>query len=374
MAYTAARKVTFSYLFVNHLSTEFSARPKLDYPFEKGWHPEPGVPHEVADGVYWLYVPMPIDLDHINLWLLRDGDGWVIVDCGFDAPVCKETWDKVFDEFLDASLVNKVVVTHFHPDHIGLASWLALRCDCKVWISAGEFGLYRNMLERDHDAFLEEVTEFITEIGFAAEYKEMYVTFFSNREKKEDSARVQIGMEVILADQDILSINGKDWQIVTGNGHSPEHACLYCSELGVLISGDQALPRISSNVSVYVSNRGTDPLRDWLTSCEKLKSKIPAGTLVLPAHQEPFVGIKLRMQQLIDDHHAQLNKLRILFQEPSDAVQACKALFARELSVPDTLFATGEALAHIDYLVFNGEIDKSISDGGAAVYQLSSNN
>jgi glyoxylase-like metal-dependent hydrolase (beta-lactamase superfamily II) len=343
---------------LNNLSTEFAPRPDLKYPFERGWHPEPGEPFEVAPGVFWLHVPMPISLDHINLWLLRDGDGWVIVDSGLDSPCCKEVWQKVFAGFLQGALVKRIIITHFHPDHIGLAAWLAHKFECKIWITEGEFRHYSEIIHADKKSHAKKALQFIAEIGFDSDVGDRYNNFFSVDDKPEIS-RVQESMCVFIKDGDELSIGDHNWRVVMGNGHSPEHACLYCEELSTMISGDQALPRISSIVSVYIINRHEDPLGDWLDSCARLRDNIPDNTLVLPSHQEPFYGLGLRMQQLIDDHHAQLNRLRLSMSVPTTVDQARRVLFDRELSIMDVFFATGETLAHINYLLYRDELTKT---------------
>lgn len=354
---------------LNHLDTEFSARPNLRYPFGKSFCPEPGEPLEVANGVFWLRVPLPIALDHINLWLLKDDEGWVIVDSGYDAPVCTEVWETVFSRFCAPESVNRIIITHYHPDHIGLAAWLAHRCDCKIHVTQGEYGRYRKIVDRSGEQAAPSIEKFVSELGFSQEQQVIYNQFFSV-DKKPAESRVQGEDCVFIQDGDLLTIGGNDWRIVVGNGHSPEHACLYSPKLNVLISGDQALPRISSNISVYFSNQLEDPLSDWLDSCAKLRDQIPVNTLILPSHQEPFYGHELRMQQLIDDHYAQLNRLRIGLVEQHTACSAMPLLFQRELNEGEKLMATGETLAHINYLWHRDEIEKTRLEDGTLVYQM----
>jgi len=354
---------------MSHTSTEFAPRPELEYPFEKRWSPEPGKPFEVVDGVYWLRMPLPIALDHINLWILRDGNGWTIVDTGYDAPECKAVWDTVFNEFMTPELVNKIIITHFHPDHIGLAAWLAHRCDCPILISEGEYNHYANIIGRDNTEFEVEAKAFVTEMGYPQRMVEQFMVFMLSDDKPAES-RVQYEMCSFIKEGDLIDIDGRSWRIISGNGHSPEHACLYSTELNTMLSGDQSIARISSNVSVYPSNRDKDPLGDWLDSCQKLMDELPADTLMLPAHQEPFKGNHERMNQLIDEHHTQLNRLRVNMQSAMSPVEACSILFNRELNVIETLLATGETLAHLNYLMHRGEVSMQIDDLGVARYSV----
>lgn len=345
----------------------------LQYPFEKHWSPELAEPFEVCDGVFWLRTPLPMALDHINLWLLRDGLHWVIVDTGFDYPAAKQVWHRVFSEFVAVEQVSQIIVTHYHPDHIGLAAWLSHRCDCKVHISHGEFEQYRLMIDRDEHEFNELLKDYTREVGFSEQQAANNLVFMS-AEQKPAKDRLQRNQVEIIKQGDQLDIDGSAWQVVAGNGHSPEHSCLYNESKGVLISGDQAIARISSNISVYPYSRMANPLSDWLNSCAKLRDNIPNNTLILPAHQEPFIGIAERMQALIDEHHAQLELLVEAIKKAAkraiNVSQACTILFDRKLSDTDLLFATGEALAHLNYLVLANKIEKQIDESGIAWYQL----
>ena len=349
------------------LSTEFSPIPDLNYPFGDRWHAPIAEPYQVSDGIYWLRMPLPIALDHINLWLLRDHDGWTIVDTGFDAPVCKQTWEQVFADFLSDQIINRIIVTHFHPDHIGLAAWLAEKLDVKIWMTRGEFDFYRTHVDRDREQYSKSVEGFVVELGLSSADQQSYLDFV-NTGADPNTIRVAEEHCEFIADGDQIEIDGKSWQVVMGNGHSPEHACLYQADQGVLISGDQALPRISSNISVFFVNKDEDPLNDWLTSCEKLKTNIPSDTLVLPSHQEPFIGIDQRMSQLIADHIAQLNVLRNHANQSFTCAEACQLLYKRELNGYIYIFAISETLAHINYLVCNGELKQQKDDKGAIVY------
>jgi len=214
-----------------------------------------------------------------------------------------------------------------------------------------------------------ELFEYLNDIGFDNKLKEAYIGFFDASDKPEES-RVQASLCRFISDGEKIEIDGDGWQVVMGNGHSPEHACLYSANKNCLISGDQVIPRISSNVSVLVSNRDKDPLGDWLDSCARLKAQIPPDALILPSHQEPFVGIDLRMQQLIDDHHAQLNQLRLALNTALTTDDARKILFARELSTIETLLATGETQSNINYLMHRDELIISQKDDEAIHYQM----
>lgn len=343
---------------------------KIDYPFKKGWSPEPGKPFEVADGVFWLRMPLPIDLDHINLWLLKDAENtWTIVDSGYDAVECKAVWDHVFETFLKENTVSKIIITHFHPDHIGLAAWLAHRCNAPIYITKGEFEHYHSIVNRDLSSFKTQTLKFAKEVGFDEKTALAFLNFFSTSDKP-DNARVKHEMCVFIADGDSISIGNHDWTVVTGNGHSPEHACLYCLGLNVFISGDQAIARISSNISVYPSNPDANPLKDWLNSCQKLRDMIPASTLILAAHQEPFISIARRMQDMIDDHHQDLARMQIALVDMKNTVQLRQVLFDRPLNQVESVFATGETLAHINYLLNKGGIAKK-KINSIAYYQVS---
>ena len=351
----------------NQANPELSNKP-LDYPFGERWSPELGKPFKVAEDVYWLRMSLPIDLDHINLWLLKDSDGsWTIVDTGYDAQSCKDVWDTVFSNFCNPIDVKQIIITHFHPDHIGLAAWLAKKLNVPILISRGEFEHYQKTVNVEVDVFQKPALRYAMKAGFTESVSNSLRYFFSSSDKV-DKDRVSFDMCDFIQESDTLNINGRDWSVVSGSGHSPEHSCLYCKELNVLIAGDQAIARISSNVGVYPTTSSANPLLDWLESCAKLRDTLPEETLILPAHQEPFIGIKRRMQALIDDHMADLARLEQGLSLRKTAVDARKLIFDRELNKIQTVLAVGETLAHLYYLRECERIKEEI-ENGIAYYQ-----
>jgi glyoxylase-like metal-dependent hydrolase (beta-lactamase superfamily II) len=332
----------------------------LHYPTGR-WTPEPGALHPVADGVFWLRMPLPFSLNHINLWVLDDGDAWVLVDTGLKARGCKEIWDQLFAGPLADKPVSRILITHFHPDHMGLAGWLAERTAAPLFVTRTEFLIAKTLLLDKRETVPDEVLEFYRRAGWGQDA----VDQFSQRGWGNFSkvmSDLPIGFQR-LQQGDCLQIGGRTWQVHIGRGHSPEHACLVCPEAGVLISGDQVLPRITPNVSVHATEPGANPLQDWFESLEALRV-LSDDLLVLPAHNEPFIGLHARIDQLKRDHEEKLE--RLLEQcagRPQVALDCFEVLFRRKVGADDIMMATGEALAHLHYLVAKNMLHKTNKAG-----------
>ena len=340
--------------------SEFDARGHewrdgLRYPWPLA--PANGQVQEVAEGVLWLRMPLPFGLDHINLYLLRHGDGWVAVDTGLNSDQCREVWEQVFVEVMAGLPLKAVICTHFHSDHTGVVGWLAERFRCPVLMTLGEFDALHHGPPRAASpdwAFL----DFYQKAGFSAERATSLLPLIQGEHFRPQTAagftRLANGSELI--------IGGRRWQVVTGNGHSPEHACLYAADDGLLISGDQVLPRITSTIAVYVIEPEANPLRDWLDSIERLRV-IPDSVLVLPAHERPFFNLHLRLDQLRDHHRAHLQQLLEACEEPRTALEMMAVLFKKLSGRFDELMAVGETLAHANYLMAEGALVREEQGG-----------
>jgi len=260
-----------------------------------------------------------------------------------------------------------VIVTHLHPDHIGLAGWMTRKFNCRLWMTRLEYLQCRMLVADTGREAPEDGINFYKAAGWDEDAIENYRTRFGGFGKAiyqlpDSYRRVDDGEE--------FDIGGRTWRIITGNGHSPDHACLYCPELKVLISGDQVLPRISSNVSVFPTEPDADPLTDWMTSCAKVKREAPDDVLVLPAHNDPFHGLHARLDHLIAGHERSLSRLeQVLGKAPRRAVDVFGALFARPIGPELVGMATGESLAHLNCLIERGKAVARADEDGVIWYR-----
>jgi glyoxylase-like metal-dependent hydrolase (beta-lactamase superfamily II) len=331
---------------------EAEERNGLHYPFGR-WTPAGSDFFEVAPGIHWVRMGLPFGLDHINLWVLDAGDGWAIVDTGVGLPASKAAWEALFAGPMAGKPVTRVIVTHYHPDHLGMAGWLTRKWNVPLEITRTEYLLARTLMLDVRDTPPDEAIAFSVRAGWSEEQvAAMKAKAWGSFHKI--ISKMPAGFKR-LQDGDVLTIGARQWQVVVGRGHAPEHACLVSD--GVMISGDQVLPRITSNVSVYPTEPYADPLGDWLASIDKLRA-IPADVLVLPAHNEPFHGLHTRLDQLAADHHSKLEKLVTFCAEPRTAVDCFAALFRRPIGEADYGLATGETVAHLHWLEERGRVQR----------------
>jgi glyoxylase-like metal-dependent hydrolase (beta-lactamase superfamily II) len=338
--------------------------------------PAPGATLELAPGVRWLRMALPFALDHINLWLLRDVQdgvqGWTIVDCGIANDATKALWDQIFASELQGLPVLRVLVTHMHPDHMGLAHWLCERwgtseSECRLWISNTDWNAAR-----------------MASLGLTEGYGgDSAARFFALHGLTDPAALDQVrkrGNHYAsmvpavparyrrLLDDMVLTVNGRAWHCIAGYGHAPEHIALHCPELGVLIAGDMVLPRISTNVSVIDIEPEGDPLPLYLRSISAMRS-LPADTLVLPSHGKPFTGLHERIAQLLQHHEDRYAEvLQACAEAPCSAADILPVMFKRPLDLHQTTFAMGEAIAHLNALAGRGLLQAHLGSDGVRRY------
>ncbi|MFT4172075.1 MAG: MBL fold metallo-hydrolase [Rhodocyclaceae bacterium] len=311
----------------------------------------------VAPGIQWLRMPLPFALDHINLWLVDDGDALAIVDTGLGDAASRATWDAVLAQA--GRSVSKIIVTHYHPDHVGNAQYLAERTGAPIWMSTGEYLLAHTLLAGIGGYDIASMVEHFRRHGLDA----------ARCDKLSQRGNVYArGVPALpmhyrrLADGDELFIGGHAWRMIVGYGHSPEHMALYCADLHVLISGDMLLPRITTNVNVPPALPEEDSVSRFLDSVRRF-APLPADTLVLPSHGAPFQGVQARIGQL-DAHHAERDAtLLAALDVPRTAAEVLPVLFARELDSHQVMFAMGEAIAHLNQLHARGSVQRSVEDG-----------
>ena len=321
--------------------------------YELATRPADGHTLPLADGVLWLRMPLPFALNHINLWLLRDEDGWVIVDSGIDSKTSRELWRHVFADSMDGAPATHFIATHMHPDHVGCANWLVGEFDVDLWMTREEYLLCRTLIaDTGRDAPAEGV-RFYRAAGFSDAQIALYQQNFGSFGKFVQGMPQAYTR---LQDGDCLQFAGYEWEIIVGRGHSPEHACLYDAERNILISGDQLLPTISPNISVWPTEPKANPLQDFFDSIDTLEEKLPDDVLVLPAHGKPFRGAHVRLEELRKEHAEKLDALLAGGSRPRRVVDVFGDLFGAAINDSNRIMATGEALAHLHYLLNTGDM------------------
>ena len=332
------------------------------YPFETLDY---GDTLEVAPGIHWVRMVLPFALDHINLWLLEDGDGWTVVDTGYNDDRIRDHWRAVIGAMLGGRPITRTIVTHFHPDHLGLAGWFQGEYGTELWMTYPEWLQAHLAWSQDVTHHIGAWVDFFVANGLDPAAGEAY------RAGREGFGRASTPIPPTLRriwDGETVAINGRDWRVITGSGHSAEHAALYCADLNVLISGDQVLPRITTNVSLWYTEPDGNPLRQYLESLDKFRP-VPEDALVLPSHNRPFHGLHDRLDALAAHHRERLATARDHCDRPRTAVDLIPVLFDRELDNHQLGFAIGESLAHLNYLAAAGTLRKYRNGDDHIVYE-----
>ncbi len=327
--------------------------------------PEPpamGQAVTVAPGIVWLRMPLPFQLDHINVWLLEDGNGWTVVDAGIGLDETQRLWRGVLGAELHGRPVTRVVVGHFHPDHMGCAHWLAARFGVALWCPQAEWLAAQLAWQVDD---LDQRLAHYRRTGVGPEM----LAALRRRGHPYRQVVPSIAPEFCcLREGDTLAIGGREWRVLTLPGHSPEQLCLYAPGDDVLISGDQVLPVITTNISVVPAQPLENPLRLYLESLERFRSML-GDTLVLPSHGLPFRGLHARLDSLRLHHTERLARTADALAEPRTGADLLPILFERQLDIHQFGFAIGEALAHLHYLEWQGRAVRMVGADGIHRFQ-----
>lgn len=331
--------------------------------------PDPGSVTEIAPGAFWVRLPLPMALDHVNCFTFDEGDSWALVDPGMDTPKCRAVWEAVLSGPLAGKPVGRIIVTHHHPDHIGLAGWFMAR-GAELWTTRTSWLFARMLVLDEQPAATAETVGFWRRAG-------MDPALLARRaaERPFNFADVvhplPLGYRRI-AEGEVLAIGGREWRVHTGDGHAPEHATFWSLSDDLVIGGDQLLPSISANLGVYATEPLADPVAEWLTSCARFAGIAEDRHLVLPGHKLPFTGLPLRLGQMIDNHLGALGRLRkLLRDQPRSAVECFPALFKRPIGEAEYGLALVEAVAHLNHLLHKKEVSRTLrSEDGAWIWSV----
>ena len=340
----------------------------IHYPHETP--PAKGTAREIADGILWIRLSMPLGLDHVNVYALREPNGWTVIDTGLDTKLNRREWAAIIKDDLRGDPILRVVVTHHHPDHVGLAGWFMaqgaeLLMTRTAWLTA-------RMLTLD-----EEPTPSPEAVSFwrgAGMDEALLSKRLDNRPFNFCDTVYPLPLGFTrLEEGAVHRLGGRDWVVHLGQGHAPDHATLWCQDVPLVLAGDQLLPSISPNLGVYPTEPMADPVAEWLESCARFETMAREDHLVLPGHKLPYHGLPARLAQLSDNHHGALARLREhLRAEPRTAVDCFAPLFKRQIDDATYGLAMVEAVAHLNHLYHLGEVAREMDARGAWVWQLRS--
>ena len=336
---------------------------KLDYPFSK--RPADGQTLKVAPNIYWLRMPLPIALNHINLWLLEGDEGWTIVDSGMATEESKTVWKNIFTNVFKTKPLEKIVITHMHLDHSGLAGWLTNEWDIEPYFTKKEFNETLKISKGMNPEQQKITLDYYKKCGYDEESQQHFIERIGYRKTLVTNLKSNFQE---LKDQQTPQLSDGIWKIILAEGHSPAHACLYSEQKNVFICGDVLLPRITPNVSVNPAHPDSNPLRDWLESLEKIKQSIPHDVLVLPSHGYPYQGAHRRIEAIVNNHHEKLDRIYQYIDEPKSVTELFPILFDSKINQHTLVLAVGETMSHLNYLVAENRLKKSIDEKGLYLF------
>ena len=330
--------------------------------------PEQGEAIEMAEGVLWMRLPLPMKLDHVNVYALDDGDGWTLIDTGMSSRKTRAIWDSLMAGPLAGKPVRRVVVTHHHPDHVGNAGWFQSEHGAELVTTRTSWLFARMLLLDVQSEWPAETVAYYKGAGMDAAFLEQRL-----KDRPFNYADTVYPMPLgftRIKQGDVFRMGGRDWEVHVGNGHAPEHATFWSQDDNLVLTGDQILSSISPNIGVYATEPMADPLGDWLEACERLQKLARPDHLALGGHKLPFSRLPLRMRQLIDNHHGALDRLLDHLDTPKTAADCFSPLFKRNIGAGEYGLALVEAVAHVNHLYRKQQVRRTLrQEDGAWLYE-----
>ena len=337
----------------------------IQYPLTEP--PAPGEAIEIAEGVLWIRLPLPLALDHVNVYALDDGDGWTIVETGMSTKKTLAMWESLMAGPLGGRPVNRVVVTHHHPDHVGNAGWFQSEHGSELLMTRTAWLFSRMLILDVQESYPPETVDFYRSAGMDTEVLEKRIA--ERPFNFADAVHpMPLGYTRIKQD-DVVRMGGRDWDVHIGNGHAPEHATFWSRDDNLVLSGDQILSSISPNLGVHATEPMADPVADWLETCKRLQPLARPDHLVLGGHKLPFTGLPVRLRQMIANHHGALDRLLGDLDQPKTAADCFTPLFKRPIKGGEYGLALVEAVAHLNHLYHIGAVTRTRRADGAWEYQ-----
>ncbi|MEM7439917.1 MAG: MBL fold metallo-hydrolase [Pseudomonadota bacterium] len=338
----------------------------IHFPFETP--PEEAQAIEVAEGILWLRLPLPMKLDHVNIYALDDGDSWTVIDTGFYTKRMIGAWEAILAGPLAGKPVGRVVVTHHHPDHVGMAGWLQSEHGAELWTSRTSWLFARMLTLDEQDSWPDETIDFYKSAGMAPD-------FLAKRQSERPFNYADIVYPMPLgfhgmSEGSVFQGAGRTWDVRLGNGHAPDHITLWSRDDDLVIAGDQIIPGISPNIGVYATEPDANPLGAWMDSCARFAAIAEDRHFVLPGHKLPFRGLPARMRQLEENHDHALDRLMAHLAKPSTASECFQPIFKREIGGMEYGLALVEAVAHLNHLLHKGLAVRTRREDGAWVWEV----
>ena len=319
---------------------------------------------KIASDLYWAHFELPFRLNHVNLFLMDTPEGILILDAGLKSDHSEEHWEALLNGPLKSKKFAGLLITHYHPDHIGMAGWLQKKLNIKCLTTEKELFTAKTFRSMPDDEYAKLFRNVFVRAGMSEEdiiAKGPATRLYKNRVYELPD------FEIIKAGHEIVSNDGK-WKVRTDSGHSPEHISLLDKERKLYLSGDFLLPRISPNISDNFFDPLDDRLGEYLKYLNEIQ-EIGSETSVFPCHDWPFKEGMQRAKDLIKHHNHRLSLiLEALNKKSITIMDSISIIFDRKIGDEQMHFAIGEARAHLIHLDVTGQVRSEVDDRGTVHY------